>query len=79
MSCPTQTWPLSQDQFNALIQKAALAGLILVGDRGTTSLHGCTFDWAYDGLVLAITCTHKPPLFVSCGTIARDLEQLVRV
>lgn len=76
MACPVKTWPLQREEFDALVAKAAKDHLVLTGDHGTTSLHGCTFDWSYENGSLSITCTGKP-FFVSCETIYEKLDALL--
>lgn len=67
---------MSHEQFNALVARAGLAHLVLVGDRGTTSLHSCTFEWSYDGLSLSIECTHHP-FWADCHKINEKLAELL--
>lgn len=72
--CNTQTWPMTREHFAAISARAAQHHLVLTGDRGTTSIHDCTFDWAYDGESFSITCTSHP-FFVGCETIYEKLKE----
>lgn len=78
MSCPILTYELTESEFEALVARAKESRLLLNGETsGTTSLHGCTFAWAYGAEVLSITCTAKP-FWVSCDTINEALDGLLK-
>ena len=67
-----------EDQLAALVERAKASHLFLTGDKGTTSLHGCSFDWSYDGMKLYITCTGKP-FYIGCDVIGEHLDLLLAI
>jgi hypothetical protein len=79
MSCAKQTFTeLSQDQFTALVSKAAASGLNLSGNAGQASKDGFTVTWTYDpaARMLEIQCV-SAPFLVPCSTINGRIHDLV--
>lgn len=74
--CPTNTYEVTPEQFAALVEKARENHLFLTGTGGTTSLHGCTFDWVYANGILVVTCTGHP-FFVGCDTVNEALGKML--
>ena len=76
--CEPQTFKLNATEYAALQAKAEASGLMILGDSGTTSAHGCEVSWNYDVAEGELTaqCLSKP-FFVSCETINQKLRELI--
>ncbi len=75
--CDLQVFPLSEDQFEALKEKAAKAGLPMFGVGGTIVQHGATVEWDYDGTAMKVQVLPKP-FYVSCDVVNEKLKELIQ-
>ena len=77
--CAAQTFNgVTQDQFDALLQKAAANGVNISGNSGSDSQKGITISWNYDpdAQTFTLECTDKPFL-IPCGIINTQIQNLV--
>ena len=79
MACEVQSFPgVTQDRFDALVEKARASGIALNGLEGSAVKDGITIRWLYDPAAetLELQCTDSP-FFIPCAVVEAKIRELV--